>query len=75
MARANKESVQFVFDPQPDITAFELAKLMPLLIPDRFRNIPKFISGLPDQCKRHIRALTSDSEKVAEQLKGETNDK
>ena len=44
-----------IFDPQPDITAYELAQLVPLLIPSRFRDIEKAVEKLPSECKRHVR--------------------
>ena len=47
-----------MWKPQPDITAYELAKLLPLLIcqhyPDGFA---KMVESLPPECLRHLEEM------------------
>jgi hypothetical protein len=72
-AQPKERKPTFRFDPQPDITAYELALLMPALIPLPFRDLAKTIEALPDACRRHIRDIT-DSEEVAGQLERKAKD-
>lgn len=50
----NKPKYHIFFEPKEDITAFELAKITPLIIPDRFMNVLHHIKQLPKPCLRHI---------------------
>ena len=51
----------FLFEPQPDITAYELAKLMPLMQWSGVYRTKKMladkIDALPPECKRHIKIM------------------
>jgi hypothetical protein len=41
----------YAFKPQPDITPFELARIMPLLI----EKDAESIENLPEECLRHFK--------------------
>lgn len=47
--KRRREQTQYLWKPQEDITAFELAQCMPVLIMDDF----EIYDRLPDECKRH----------------------
>lgn len=50
----------YQFKPQPDITAYELAQVMPVLILDktaRFYNARPHIAKMPPEVKRHFREI------------------
>lgn len=56
-----KEPV-YIFDPLPDITAYELAKILPMTIPEPYRSIETLTAmfqALPSECRRHIKVKES----------------
>jgi hypothetical protein len=55
-----KEISRLQFDPQEDMTAYELALLMPLIIPSMWKTEKSLISQygqLPEKCKRHVKII------------------
>ena len=53
----------YLFEPKEDITAHELAKLLVLIMPSRFRKgeIGELVAALPDNCKRHVRLVDGEA--------------
>lgn len=47
--KRNREQNRYLWDPKADITAFELARCMPVLVTGDF----EIYNRLPDECKRH----------------------
>ena len=65
--------LEYRFDPQPDITAYELAKLLPLILHrDTAEGFRKQMESLPTGCGRHI--AIDGSDQITDQLKSESND-
>lgn len=52
---ANKPSKSYAFDPQPDLTAFELAKVL-LVWTGSLRGIERLFEDLPE-IKRHFKEV------------------
>ena len=52
----------YEFTPQSDITAFELAQILPILLSEhRYLNsLEKLLEKLSDECRRHFTPLRSD---------------
>ena len=51
---------RYQFNPQSDITAYELALLMPLLVPNGWKTLEilgEQIGKLPPEVKRHINVI------------------
>jgi hypothetical protein len=60
----NRSQKEFVWHPVEDITTYELARCMPLLIVNADYSIyGEDLRGLPDNCKRHFRELGDDDER------------
>ena len=45
---------RYLFKPQENISAYELAKLLPGIIPPVYFSLEEFYKELPEGCKRHI---------------------
>jgi hypothetical protein len=75
-----KPKRKYKFAPLPDITAYEVAKIVPLMIPNPYAHIIKDyerrfqenIMALPPECFRHILVNEQRLNEVADQLKQET---
>lgn len=51
----------YEFTPQRDITAFELADILHVIVRDRFsRDLEKQLAELSDECRRHFTPLRCD---------------
>lgn len=45
---------QYNWSPKEDITAYELALAVPILIYARHGDIENLVNGLPENCRRHF---------------------
>lgn len=45
------------FDPEPDITAYELARLLPLVTDTYGASLALAIDGLPPEVRRHVKQV------------------
>ena len=50
-----RPSYEFQFDPKEDITAWENAQIVPLMIPNQHINIINCLAELPQTALRHIK--------------------
>jgi len=50
---------QYLWSPQPDITAYELALALPLLVTGAW-NPQSLIDNLPEEVQRHFSRLTNE---------------
>lgn len=58
-----KEVIKYHFNPQPDITAYELSLLLPLIIDkdERYKSIEELedrLRKMPPEIMRHIKTTT-----------------
>jgi hypothetical protein len=52
---------EFMFTPQQDITAYELAKLLPLILQKHDpEELERKLQGLPPEIMRHVTIKTAD---------------
>jgi hypothetical protein len=59
MVISNPSNCYYTYDPKEDITTYELARLMPLLInPDSYLKL--MYQGLPESAKRHLIPSSED---------------
>lgn len=64
--QTQEEKRGFKFDPLPDITAFELATILPLIVQKgSLEWLEQNVDRLPPECRRHI-SIIPPSDKVAD---------
>lgn len=64
----------YIYDPMPDITAYEVAKIVPYLIPSMYSPPSKLIEQLPMECLRHIKIGGERLNEIAQKLQNKTSD-
>jgi len=53
--KKRQPKLKYIYSPKPDITTYELTQLIPLLIPNPYRDIAKAIMFLSPECRRHLK--------------------
>lgn len=62
---------KYIYAPLPDITAYEVAQLVPYLIPTLYADCRRITELLPPECLRHLKVDGRRLNEITDQLASE----